>query len=493
MMPNASLDDRLMGKDPLRARSVHMIGVCGTGMGALARLLKSRGYKVTGSDESVYPPMSDFLKEWGVPVREGFKASNLVPEPDLVVVGNVVSRNHEEAKALLEKRIPYLSFPEAVNLFFLQGKKPVVVCGTHGKTTTTGILAWVFHFSGKEPGFFFGGILKEMNVSSCYGEGECFVIEGDEYDTAFFDARAKFVHYDPEIAIVNGIEFDHADLYKDFDEMKRAFSMLLDARRDNGWILYHGDDPCCREIFGQAGQTETFGFENRNHWVAKKLIPHPEGVVYELFFQSESKGEVFLPLWGRHNVLNSLAVFAAGTRAGLTIEEIKNGLKTFPGMKRRQEIFYSENDVVMIDDFAHHPTAVRETIAAVREHNPDSFLLAVYEPRSNTSRSDIFQKDYERVFDQADEILLYKPIQKNTRLLKGSPFLDIECLSKKIREKTPCRALTDKGRLFKAATERILSRESGQKMIVLIMSNGKFEGIYKALPEMIQDEKAGVS
>ncbi len=485
MTIDTPLRERLFGFDPVQARTVHFVGVCGTGMGAMARLLKIRGYEVTGSDEAVYPPMCNFLKEWGIPVREGFKASNLVPEPDLVIVGNVVGRQHEEARALLSGKIPYLSFPEAVHNFFLSQKRSIAICGTHGKTTTTGLLTWALRSADKDPCFFFGGILKGLNISSHYGKGDFFVIEGDEYDTAFFDSRPKFVHYNPEITVVSGIEFDHADLYKDFNEMKKAFSMLKDIRKKNGWIIFHGDDPVCVEIFGGCERIETFGLGQKNFWSARNLVPKPEGMTYELVCASESRAEVFLPLWGRHNVLNSLAVFAAGNRAGLSVEEVKNGLRTFPGMKRRQEVFYVNDGVIMIDDFAHHPTAVRETITAAREHNPESRILAIYEPRSNTSRSDIFQNEYERAFDNANEVVLYKPIQKNTRRLKDHAFIDINLLAKKINEVTPSLAISKKEELFDSVTEKIKGRDREKETIVLIMSNGKFERIYEKLPEML--------
>jgi UDP-N-acetylmuramate: L-alanyl-gamma-D-glutamyl-meso-diaminopimelate ligase len=480
------LNERLFGLDPLQARDIHLTGVCGAGMGAMARLLKDRGYHVRGSDEAVYPPMSDFLREWGIPVREGFKASNLDPKPDLVIVGNVVSRRHEEAEALLRSRIPYLSFPEAVRRFFLDQKHPIAVCGTHGKTTTTGLLAWIFRAAGKDPGFFFGGIMKGLNVSSHCGEGDHFIIEGDEYDTAFFDTRPKFVHYIPEIAIVNGIEFDHADLYKDLDEMKRSFSLLKEGGGEKRWIIFHGDDPHCREIYRDFARTETFGLGGQNLWSAANLVPEAGGTRYHPLYDSKPVAEVFLPLWGRHNVLNSLAAFAAASKAGLSPEEIGLGLQSFPGMKRRQEIFYSQDGVDLVDDFAHHPTAVKETINAVRSHNPQSRILAVYEPRSNTSRSNIFQEAYERSFDGADEVVLYKPIQKNTRLLKESPFLDMDILSSKINDKTPCKAVTDREGLFETVAEKINARNPKENLIVLIMSNGKFEGIYKELPKRIK-------
>lgn len=480
------LSERLFGLDPLKARSIHLTGVCGTGMGAMARLLKDRGYEVRGSDEAVYPPMSDFLRDWGIPVLEGFNASNLAPEPDLVIVGNVVSRRHGEAEILLKSRIPYLSFPEAVRRFFLEHKHPIAVCGTHGKTTTTGLLAWIFRAAGKDPGFFFGGIMKGLNVSSHCGEGDYFIIEGDEYDTAFFDTRPKFVHYIPEIAIVNGIEFDHADLYKDIGEMKRAFSLLKEEEGKKRWIIFHGDDPCCREIYGEFQRAETFGLGAGNPWSARNLAAEQSGTRYQLLHDSKPEAEVFLPLWGRHNVLNSIAAFAAARRAGLSSEEIQKGLQTFPGMKRRQEVFYSLDGVSLVDDFAHHPTAVRETIDAVRSHNPGSAILAVYEPRSNTSRSNIFQEEYERAFDGADEVVLYKPIQKNTRLLKESPFLDVDLLSRKVNERTPCKALAGREELFETVAGRINARVRGKNLIVLIMSNGKFEGIYKELPPRIK-------
>ncbi len=471
-----------LNKLPEKVETVHLIGICGTGMGSLAGMLVEKGFRVTGSDANVYPPMSDFLARLGVPVAKGYAPENLDHRPDLVVVGNVVTRQNPEAVRLKEMGLHYLSFPQTLRHFFLDGHRPLVVAGTHGKTTTSSLAAWLLDSAGRDPGFMIGGILANYDRNYKVGQGDWFVVEGDEYDTAFFNKVPKFVHYAPHVGILTSVEFDHADIYPDFDAVKDAFRSFIRLIPKDGLLVAWGDDPLVREMAGEARAAVLYyGLKEGNHWRAVDLKPDGRRVAFECLAPGRRLEPLMSPLPGTHNVLNTLAVTAALDRTGLSIEEIRAGLETFKGVRRRQEVRGVERGVTVLDDFAHHPTAVKETLAAVRAAYPGQRLLAVFEPRTNTSRRNVFQHDYAIAFDAADEIYIREASDLN-KVPEGQRFSS-ERLVGDLRK----RGL--KAHHF-PGTDALLGELIGTVRrgdVVLIMSNGGFDDIHRRLLEGLKD------
>ncbi|MFW5875015.1 MAG: UDP-N-acetylmuramate--L-alanine ligase, partial [bacterium] len=380
---------------PELVNSVHLIAVCGTAMGALAAALKEMGLSVTGSDDGVYPPMSTFLAERGVHVNQGFFADNLAYGPDLVIVGNAVRKDNPEAIAMFEAGLPFCSMPQAINRFLARGKQTIVVCGTHGKTTTSSIAAWLLYEAGLDPSFLIGGILKNFGSSYRVGKGGYMVIEGDEYDTAFFDKQPKFMHYRPDIAVWTGAEFDHADIFSDFDHVKSAFDSFFSRIPEESILIGFGRDPNARDLLGNRRcGVETYGADMDDNWRLKVRDPVPPWNRFSVYHGSQMFGRFQMKPPGAHNRLNALSAIAAAASLGIGPEAIAKGLETFEGIRRRQEIRGVKNDITVIDDFAHHPTAVRETIAAIRSVYPGNRLIAVFEPRTNTSMRSVFQEVY---------------------------------------------------------------------------------------------------
>ncbi|MFZ5765733.1 MAG: UDP-N-acetylmuramate:L-alanyl-gamma-D-glutamyl-meso-diaminopimelate ligase [Thermodesulfobacteriota bacterium] len=395
---------------PADVRSIHLMGICGTGMAAVAGMLKSMGYVITGSDAHVYPPMSDFLARSGIPIMEGYRAENLAVRPDLVIVGNVITRVNPEARELARLGIPYLSFPQLLSSRFLVGRKSLVVAGTHGKTTTSSLLATMLHGAGLDPGFLIGGIVQAFGRNFTVGKGEYFVVEGDEYDTAFFDKGPKFLHYQPHIAIVTGIEFDHADIYADLDAVKKAFRRLVDIMPADGCLVACFDDPVVREIVAPAPCAVIgYGHGAEGAWQLTEVACSRQGTDFSVIHDDREYGCFHTAMPGRHNALNALAVIAVLHRLGLSREVIFRELAAFAGVRRRQEVRGVVAGITVIDDFAHHPTAVRETLAALRQVYDGQRLLAVFEPRTNSSRRRVFQQDYVAAFDAADVVLVKEP------------------------------------------------------------------------------------
>jgi UDP-N-acetylmuramate: L-alanyl-gamma-D-glutamyl-meso-diaminopimelate ligase len=395
---------------PEDCQYIHLMGICGTGMAALAGMLKSQGFRVTGSDANVYPPMSDFLADQEIDVLEGYKAENLTQKPDLVVVGNVITQINPEAQALASFSIPYVSLPQALGHRFLKGKQSLVVSGTHGKTTTSSMLATLLHGAGLDPGFMIGGIVQAFGRNFRIGNGSHFVVEGDEYDTAFFDKGPKFLHYQPHIAIITSIEFDHADIYADLDAIKNSFRKLVAIMPQDGCLIAHLDDPVVREIVTDApcaviGYGKTSGLD----WVLANISITADGTSFEVIHNDKPFGRFFSQMPGAHNALNSLAVIAVMSRLGLTFEIIQKELASFAGVCRRQEVRGIVNGITVIDDFAHHPTAVKETVAALADAYAGRRLVVVFEPRTNTSRRSVFQQEYVKVFDKADKVVIKEP------------------------------------------------------------------------------------
>jgi UDP-N-acetylmuramate: L-alanyl-gamma-D-glutamyl-meso-diaminopimelate ligase len=456
------------------------MGICGTGVGALAGMLQAAGYEVTGSDQQVYPPMSDFLASLGIRVMSGYGPENLSHRPDLVIVGNVITRLNPEAVALAELRIPYLSMPQALGQFFLAGKTSLVVCGTHGKTTTSSILATMLHYAGLEPGFLIGGLVREFGRNFNIGSGPHFVVEGDEYDTAFFDKGPKFLHYQPQIAIITSIEFDHADIYADLEAVKASFRKLVRIMPPEGRLVANLDDPVVREIIQEAncpvlGYGQTPGL----NWVLADLELKVDGAHFTALKDGREFGRFRCPMPGRHNAMNSLAVLAVLDQLGLSAADCGT-LAKFPGVCRRQEVRGEVNGVVVIDDFAHHPTAVRETLAALRAAYVGRRLRVVFEPRTNSSRRKIFQDIYPQVFGDADEIIVKEPTPL-TNVPQEEQFSARQLIAD----------LQKKGSLAKyfASTDEILaylgeSAASGD--VIAVMSNGGFDNIHTRLLEILK-------
>lgn len=394
--------------DPVR--HIHLMGVCGTGMAAMAGMLKSLGYQVSGSDSHVYPPMSDFLARTGIPILEGYRGENLDPRPDLVIVGNVITRKNPEAVALAELRIPYLSFPQLLSHQYLAAKKSLVVAGTHGKTTTSSLLATMLYGAGYEPGFMIGGIVQAFGRNFRVGDGPFFVVEGDEYDTAFFDKGPKFLHYRPSIAVITSIEFDHADIYADLEAVKSSFRKLIAIMPSDGCLVAHLDDPVVNELMAAAPcRVVGYGQMPEYDWCLSEVRCTRAGSSFVAMRRGKSFGTFTTVMPGRHNCLNSLAVIAVLEYLGLASDVIARELRLFTGVRRRQEVRGVVGEVTVIDDFAHHPTAVRETLSALSAAYEGQRLLAVFEPRTNSSRRRVFQQDYLSVFDPADVVLVKEP------------------------------------------------------------------------------------
>ena len=382
---------------------VHLSAVCGTAMASLAGLLRERGHAVTGSDQDVYPPMSTQLEALGIEVRSPYAEANVPADVDLVVIGNALSRGNPEVEAVLDRRQRYTSLPALVAEEFLRPRRSLVVAGTHGKTTTTSLLAFLLERAGRDPSFLVGGVPVDFGRSYRLGGGDAFVIEGDEYDSAFFDKRPKFVHYLPSTAIIGNVEFDHADIYPDLEAVKTAFVRLLQVIPRGGLLIAGSESPALASILKQARcRVETFGLDAGADWRASNVRSTPDGARFELVRSGRSLGEFSLPLAGDHNVRNALAALAAAAEAGAPPESVREALAAFRGVKRRLEARGEAGGVVVYDDFAHHPTAVAATLQALRSLAGGGRLVAVFEPRSYTSRTRVFQDDFARAFAAAD-------------------------------------------------------------------------------------------
>ncbi len=461
--------------DPIKR--IHLTAACGTGMGTLACILKEMGYEVTGSDRNVYPPMSDFLEEKGVQLFEGFDPANISKEfpPDLVIIGNAVSRDNPEAMAVLDRGLSYMSMPQAVNKFIARDKKIILVTGTHGKTTTSSIMAHILETAGLSPSFMVGGILKDFNSSFKIGAGEYMVIEGDEYDTAFFDKGPKFMHYDPYITVMTGIEFDHADIFRDLDHVCEKFLDLAVKIKERSHIIAYKENPTLNRVLEEAGaRAETYG--DGGDWTISEHRAE-QGRTRACITGPGANIMLDTPLQGRHNLLNASACIAAARRLGVAQEDIVRALAGFSGVKRRQEVRGVCRGITVMDDFAHHPSAVRETIAAVKPFYSRGRVVAVFEPRTNTSMRNIFQDTYPAAFDGADLVCICNPgVTKNIpdeqRFLPSRLALDIQGRGIPARHfETPDQVI------------EFLVPELRENDLVLIMSNGGFGNIHERLLE----------
>ncbi len=391
----------------MKPKHIHLIGICGTAMASLAGMLKQRGFHVTGSDNAAYPPMSDFLASLNIPVCQPFSERNLQPPPDLVVVGNAISRGNLELEQVLDQRIPFASLPQVLHDEFLIGRERLVVAGTHGKTTTSSMLAWLFHQAGRAPSFLIGGIPENFGSSFGLGTGREFILEGDEYDTAFFDKGPKFLHYFPDAVILTSVEFDHADIYKNLDEVKTAFARLVNLIPRRGllvaWDGHSNVDECVGRAFCRV---ERYGFGEQSKWRVADVEYTPDLTSWRVLRDGNPWGEFAFSLAGEYNVLNATAAAALAANYGIAADVIADGLRSFRSVKRRLEVKAEVHGVTIIDDFAHHPTAIAETLKALRNRYAGRRLWAVLEPRSNTLRRQVFQDELAQSLSLADEVVM---------------------------------------------------------------------------------------
>jgi UDP-N-acetylmuramate: L-alanyl-gamma-D-glutamyl-meso-diaminopimelate ligase len=462
--------------NPKEIKTIYIIAICGTGMASLAGLLQKAGYRVTGSDANVYPPMSTLLENAGIKIKPGYKKENITDGIDLVVVGNAVSKDNEEVLAVLAAGIPYISMPQALSRFFLEGRKSLVVTGTHGKTTTSAILSWVFEACKQKPGFMVGGWLKNFDTNHKLPGGDWFITEGDEYDTAFFDKGPKFLHYRPYAAILTSIEFDHADIYRDLDHIKESFRKFMEIIDPKGFLLVEFSDKNTKDVINKAQcEVETYGFSEQADWqVADYRFKDGHGQ-FALNHNGKEVGRFHLPMIGRHNILNSAAVAAMALKCGLSADAIAQGLKSFKGIKRRQEVVGEKNGVTVIDDFAHHPTAIHLTLEGAKDAWPGHRIWAVFEPRSATSRRKIFEESLPESFRLADRTIiagLFAPdkLQAEERL---DPQQVVATIKGKGREAW-----------FFPTVEEIIEFIAEHQQpgdVVMIMSSGGFDGIHQKL------------
>jgi len=454
-------------------------------MGALAGLLCDAGYEVTGSDRAVYPPMCDQLRGRGIAVMEGFDASHLDPAPDLVIVGNIATRDNPEARSAADRGIPFLSMPQAIARLFLAGRHPMVVGGTHGKTSTAALLSWVLSAAGRDPSFLVGGVLCNFDRSCGLGSGDEFVIEGDEYETAYFDKGSKFFHYQPRTAIVTSVEFDHAEMFADLEAVDRAFRHFVGLLPPDGLLVLCADDANALRLRETARcPVETYGVAPDAVWRAEVRSTDEAGTIFEVIRGNEPLGPFFSPMCGLQNVRNALAVIAAASSRGLGLPVVREGMRTFRGIKRRQEVRGIADGVIVIDDFAHHPTAVRLTLAGIRARYAGRPLWAVFEPRTNTSRRNVFQQEYAASFDAADYVVI-AAVDHAERVPPAERFsgerlvADLQSRGRGARHVPGVPAIVD-----------LLRRELRGDAVVVVMSNGAFGGIHDLLLEALRQRSS---
>jgi len=462
-------------------KTIYFIAICGTAMASLAAMLKSQGYQVTGSDESIYPPMSNFLSDRGIEVLQGFDAAHLDPTPDLVIIGNAMSRGNPEVEEVLNRKIPYASLPQILKDYFIRGKTSIVVAGTHGKTTTASLMAWILEKSGRDPGFLIGGIPENFEQGFKVGDDHYFVVEGDEYDTAFFDKGPKFLHYLPEVVILNNVEFDHADIYNNIDEIKLNFKRLINIIPGNGLLVANSDDINVCEVIQRAFcKVETFGLGKEAIWQAHQISISPEETSFELRHNGRFISAMRIPLCGEHNVRNSLAVIAVCRWLGIEWDEITSGLLSFKGVKKRLQLLAEINQIKIFDDFAHHPTEIKETLKGLRAQYPNNRIWAIFEPRTSTAKRKIFLADYVAAFS-IPTFSIIGPIHRPDKINQNE-LLPINTLISKLKEKSG-------GIYHFQKVDQIVFHLKQHTMpgdILVIMSNGSFGNIHHKLIETLK-------
>jgi UDP-N-acetylmuramate: L-alanyl-gamma-D-glutamyl-meso-diaminopimelate ligase len=461
-------------------KHVHVIGIGGSAMAPLAGMLRESGYRVTGSDAGVYPPASTLLGSLGISFFNAFDAAHVQPAPDLIVVGNIIARGNPELEEVLDRKIPYRSLPEILEEVFLPGKHSIVVSGTHGKTTTTAMLAWIFETAGKKPNFLVGGVAENFGKSYGLGGGEEFILEGDEYETAFWDRGPKFFHYHPDDLIVTSLEYDHADIYSDFEMYQLAFRRLVNLVPRRGRVVVWGDTeesgPALRRAAEKAFcPVETYGFAPANDWVASGFAVDGETMRFRIAHRGELFGEFALVATGRHNALNAMAAMIVAQGRGIKVEEIAKALATFRSVKRRMDVKGEIGGVLVVDDFAHHPTAVKATIEAARGRWPGRRLWAILEPRSNSMRRKVFQDALPKALALGDRVILGGVFR--AQQLGDENRLDPETVAESVR------ALGKDARVYPSsdAIAEHLAAEAKAGDLLLIMSNGSFDGLCEKL------------
>ena len=463
---------------------IHLIGICGTAMGTLAAMLKNRGHDVRGSDQNVYPPMSDFLREQGITLLEGFRAEHITAELDMVVIGNAISRGNVELEEVLDRKIRYCSLPEAVRDHFLWGSRSVVIAGTHGKTTTTSLAGWLLTHGGADPSVFVGGIAENFEGSYRIGGGREFVIEGDEYDSAFFDKTAKFLKYLPDVAVVANIEFDHADIYADLDAIRLAFRRFVNLVPRRGLLLLGADNTDAMALKEWAKcRVETFGLSEGATWQGHDLKVAEAATTFSVRRNGQPIGTFELPLLGAYNVRNALAAIAVGAASGLNTDTMAEGLRRFRGVRRRMQHRGTASGVTVYDDFAHHPTAIEETLTGVRSAYPSRRLWAIFEPRSATSCRRVFQSDFVRALGHADRVVVPAVFRSS---LAEDERLDAEQVIRELK-------MTGIDARFIPTTDEIVrtvARDARPGDIVVIMSNGGFDDIHRKLIDALSAREA---
>ncbi|HLZ90236.1 MAG TPA: UDP-N-acetylmuramate:L-alanyl-gamma-D-glutamyl-meso-diaminopimelate ligase [Candidatus Acidoferrum sp.] len=462
------------------AKHIHVIGIGGSAMSPLAGMLREKGFRVTGSDTGVYPPASTLLESLGIAFYNAFDAAHLQPAPDLAVVGNIIARGNPELEEVLDRKIPYRSLPEILEEEFLPGRHSIVVSGTHGKTTTTAMLAWIFQTAGRRPNFLVGGVAENFGKSYGLGGGAEFILEGDEYETAFWDRGPKFFHYHPDDLIITSLEFDHADIYADFETYELAFRRLVNLVPRTGRVVIWGDTedsgPALRRAASKAFcPVETYGFLEGNEWVADQVGVEEEKTRFRVRHKGKAFGEFVLAATGRHNVLNSLAALAVAHGRGIGADSIGKALATFRSVKRRMDVKGEHGGILVVDDFAHHPTAVRATIEAARSRWPKRRLWAILEPRSNSMRRKVFQESLPKALALADRIVLGGVFRAHQ--LGDDNRMDPESVAASMRELGhDARALAGSD-----AIAEYVSSEAKPGDLLLIMSNGSFDGLCEKL------------
>ena len=452
-------------------KSVHFVGIGGTAMASVAGAMKDRGFVVTGSDQNVYPPMSSFLAEKKIQVMNGYAEANLNHRPDLVVIGNAISRGNPEAEVVLERKLRFCSLPELLKEYFIRGKRSIVVTGTHGKTTATSLLTWVFEHSGMNPSYLIGGIPTNLGQGARFTDSDWFIIEGDEYDTAFFDKRSKFVHYLPEVAIINNLEFDHADIFANLGEVQTAFRRFINLIPRNGQLFGNGDEPNLASLLDVTHcPVKRFGLGENNAVRAFNLKLGPTASEFEI-----PSAKFHIDLVGELNVRNALAVVAAAKHCGLKNSQIQAAFNTFKGIKRRMEIRGIVGGITVVDDFGHHPTAIRETLRALRLKFPSQRLWAVFEPRSNTTRRKIFQRELADSFQDADAVVVAQVARLDQ--LPPEDRLDPEQLMKDIQGQGKRTAYLPE---VDSIVDHLFRHTQGGD-VICVFSNGGFGGIHAKL------------
>jgi UDP-N-acetylmuramate: L-alanyl-gamma-D-glutamyl-meso-diaminopimelate ligase len=465
---------------------IHLIGICGTAMASLAGMLKERGFEVRGSDAAAYPPMSDYLASLGIEVLQPFDVKNLEPAPDLVVIGNAISRGNVELEHVLNVRLPFTSMSKLVYDEFIRGHESLVIAGTHGKTTTTSMLAWIYRVAGRQPSFLVGGIAENFGKSFALDDGMDFIIEGDEYDTAFFDKGPKFWHYFPDSVILTSVEFDHADIYRDLEAVKYAFKRLINLVPQRGRVIaWDGGENVTECVAKAFCPVERYGFKEDSYWRISDVKYGPASTEWNVAREGKFWARFEFPLAGEYNVLNATAAAALSAGYGLPVDRIAEALKSFHSVKRRLEVRAEVNGVTVIDDFAHHPTAIEQTLMALKNRYAGRKIWAVLEPRSNTLRRNVFQHELAQSLAVADEVVMASVFFKSTDSLKPEERLDTDAVIAELAKRGR------KARTIATVDEIVetLGREVRSGDVIAILSNGGFGNIYEKLPARLKQTR----